>query len=290
METDRYIWEIIEALNHLRNNQRRLDEESSGVDPRKEIVGVEDYDSEAERFEVEELNWEDVAFIFEGEIPRREEVDLESDGINWSDFIFERCAWYRSYHYGSTKQWGIHLKEECWFRISKKFYLEHVPKLTWNSAVKSAFFFIFLHEFFHYIVDVASSVIEIVTHKPNVYVDYSNKVYSKTFLTSSCVEEALANRYMYGRADSFHIERDFLREILKKQPRGYSDFTDYTGNLFWRGRRKLMSQIKYASPYAQDEPIEQVMELIEPWQYSQGHKVPIWLHRSLQTPFRIYTR
>lgn len=288
MANRRNVWEeIIEALNRLREQTERpiyLLE----FDPREEIIGIENYRSIAEPFEVKEIDWKTITFGFEGKVPAREETNTENI-IDWSD-IFEKCAWYRSYHYQPTKLWGIHLKEKCWFNISKEFYRNHSPKLTWNNSIKSAFFYLFLHEFFHYIVDIASSVIEIISNNPNIYIDYSNRVYCKTFSSDGSIEEALANRYMYGRADSFNIKKGYLRNILLKQPAGYRDFARYSGSKFWEGRRILMSQIKYTSPQPNIEPIEQVMELIEPWEYSKGHKVPIWLHRQHNAPYRIYIK
>lgn len=53
------------------------------------------------------------------------------------------------------------------------------------------------HELFHFLVEVMTLEIEIVTRRRH-YDPYSKNVYSKTFPGSECVEESLANAYGYS--------------------------------------------------------------------------------------------
>ena len=39
-----------------------------------------------------------------------------------------------------------------------------------------------------------------------------------------------------------------------------------------------MSQIKQKRPHSVEEPIEQLIELLKLFDYSVGHRIPIWLH------------
>ncbi len=284
----RAIWrDVIDSLDRLRETSERRNHIYQ-EDPRRKIVGTE-YDTDAIPLKVEEIDWKSIEIVFEGETPSRNDAWMEDTVDTWSEYNFEKCAWYISYHYMPRDRWGIHIEERCWYETAKKMYLQHPSQLSWTDSIKTAFLFIFLHEFFHYITDIASTVLEIVSQNPNVYENYTRGVYAATFGTPDCLEEALANRYLYGRAESFGIDRDYLYSLLCAMPPGYREFSNYLGPNFWRGRRRLMSQIKDARYKGTTyEPIEQVMELLTAWDYSHGHRVPLWLHRPPSSPFRIY--
>ena len=291
-DRSRQIWEdIVESLQRLHDvgNPREsgILDQWRQTDPRNRIVG-DAYDFPAEEIEILLIDWDEIEFRYEGPFPERDvygqEVPIESA---WKEFVFEKCAWYRSYHYGLDK-WGIHINESCWIDIAKKFYGQGQYNL-WPEAIKGAFFYIFLHEFFHYLTDVSASIMEILSQNLDLYVDYSKDVYAKTFGSSYCIEEALASRYLYGRHDSFRMDKDYLYRILRSQPFSYGEFYRFVGPKFWSGRRRLMNQVKEGSPSVHvEEPIEQVMELLEPWAYSRGHKIPIWLHIPPRQPRRIF--
>jgi hypothetical protein len=259
-------------------------------DPRAQTVGLDEYNSKPEKIEVIEINWDSIRVQYEGPSPRPEAREPNNNNIeeDWTDFIFDRCAWYRSFHYQPRTYWGIHIKETCWDETARKLFRSGQYR-SWQDALKGAFLTIFLHEFFHYITDIASTTLEIVTNKPRIYVDYSDRVYAKVFLTPHCIEEALANRYLYGRAETVHMRRGYLYRWLGSQPLGYQQFIDFVGTRFWIGRRTLMNQIQDClSVPAKEKPIEQVMEVLSPWEYSTGHRVPLWLHRPPRGPYRIF--
>jgi hypothetical protein len=272
---DREIWsDIILSLNNLELNKENY------RDPLVKIVGKDDYYSEAERIELTEIRWEDINILYEGETPISPSEETSNINVreDWSRFIFEECAWYKSFHY-SLSDWGIHIKEQCWLEIARKFF-RHKQFPNFLECIKSAFFFVFLHELFHYINDLAAARMEIITRNPSFYLNYSNNVYAKTFLSSDCIEEALANRYLYGRRDT-RLSFNYLYQILKAEPPGYCDFDSYSGPNFRKGRRVLMNQVLSCSIHpGRLEPIEQVVELVRPGDYSRGHRVPIWLHRT----------
>ena len=190
----------------------------------------------------------------------------------------EKCAWYQSYHYLPRTYWGIHILETCLIGYAKKIYRFNGSK-TKNDAMKSAFLLLFCHELFHYIVDNAASILEVAKNNPTIYRDYSKNVYAKDFINPGALEEALANRYLYGRFDFCRINKHLLFHILKSSPNGYRDFDQYSGSKFWLGQRKLINQIlSCESPARIDLPIEQVFEILNQRVYSSGHRIPIWLH------------
>jgi hypothetical protein len=282
---ERQIWrDIIESWKKLRNpnevdDEGLLERPGSTSDPRIRIVGERDYFSEPEPIEVEVIDWDSIRIDYDGPIPetgRREPSD-EDIRETWSDFVFDTCAWYQSWKYPG--HWGIHIKEACWESTATDLF-RHRQYPSWKDSLKGAFLMIFLHEFFHYVTDVAATMLELSSRNSRIYLDYSAKVYSATFLKPECVEEAMANRYLYGRAETLHVNSEYLYNSLLSEPPGYRDFADYVGTRFWVGRRLLMNQINECSPLpGTDLPIEQVMELLSPWHYANGYRIPLWLHR-----------
>ena len=211
-----------------------------------------------------------------------------SDDWGGGSSVFETCAWYQSYHYLPRTFWGIHILEDCWIATAKKIYKYNPHTKTKNEAMKTAFLFYFCHELFHFVADNTATVLEIIKQNPNLYTDYSSQVYQKDYLNPGATEEALANRYLYGRYKFCRINKNFLKIILEAQPNGYRDFNKYLGNLFWEGRRILTNQIleTKSSPNAL-LPIEQVFEILDQEQYSTGAKVPFWLHTKKGTISKI---
>ncbi len=196
----------------------------------------------------------------------------------WKKPVFETCAWYQSYHYLPRTYWGIHILESCWINTAKKIYM-FTARGSQNDALKSAFLLIFCHELFHYITDNTASILEVTMNKNDIYKNYTKNVYEKDYLNPGALEEALANRFLYGRYDFCKINKHLLYYMLKGGPKGYRDFDLYMGNNFWMGKRKLSNQIYYSDSKPKFElPLEQIFEMINAGIFSSGFKIPIWLH------------
>ena len=148
------------------------------------------------------------------------------------------------------------------------------------DSVKAAFLYLLTHTLFHYIVENAASIIEILLAKPDIYKTYFSNVYAEVFNSPECIEESLANAYLFERDSICHIDKNYLKEALSRQGPGYRDFVDYTDSRFRNGARKLMCQIHYGklNPNS-DAPLEQIIDVTDPIDYSHGHRVPVWLHR-----------
>jgi len=198
---------------------------------------------------------------------------------------FERsfCSWYQPYHYLPRQKWGVHLRYDSWMRVAVLFY-HNCPSLLGRKldSIKSAFLYLYVHELFHNIVENAASVMEILLRKPHIYTKYYSYVYSNLFNSSNCIEEALSNGYLFLWAEECHIDRDFLKDELLKQGPGYHNFIQYSSGSsnFSKGNRILLSQIRYGDLNSTTyDPIEQLIVISDPIQYSSIYNVPIWLHR-----------
>ena len=73
-----------------------------------------------------------------------------------------------------------------------------------------------------------------------MYINYIQNYYRHHFRTEKCIEESLANRYIYGRYESIKIKRDTLKDLFSKQPDGYSHYFKYKGQNFHKGENELL--------------------------------------------------
>lgn len=322
----REIWEdIITAIDNISKENtsnksliRPLNPDTEGhLDPgdnpmNAQGINLNDFNSIPLHHKIKEIDWDsiDIEFNDQEEWPQEqicpereaqadnqknnyngcaEEYDRLAEEIRGNDdaHLFERCAWYQSYHYSPRTFWGIHILEDCLI-TSAKFIYRYNNSKTKADALKSSFLYIFCHELFHYMTDNAASLLELAQGRPGLYVNYAINVYQKDFIHPGALEEALANRYLYGRYDFCRINRRLLYHMLKGMPKGYRDFDHYNTSRFWQGRRKLINQIhtSLSSP-ATELPLEQILEILNQKAYISGHRVPIWMHTRKGTIARI---
>jgi hypothetical protein len=232
------------------------------------------------------LDWGDVRARVGGEFPPPWDVPADEGAIEKVVEEWPRpregahaCAWYISFHWRQPL-WGIHILEPCWSAVAERFWRHQPPNVYRRpiDAVRAAFFYLFNHELYHYCSDVGASLIEITKGRADVYIPHHHKIYLKTYGTSDCLDEALANRYVYGRDKTMRVSKSYLKAILLAQPGGYRDFLPFVGNDFWIGRRTQMNQFLSLQLHPRPElPIENMIELVGQDAYSEGHRVPIYL-------------
>jgi hypothetical protein len=291
--------DIIDAVDLLyANNRERL---HSYDNPVTELITPEWHYSESFQIlndnNVQKINWDNLGRGRGGEFDLIKKMidSLEKEpvpnAIVGAEFERSFCSWYQPYHYLPRQKWGIHLRYDSWMRIAALFY-RNCPSTVGRKldSIKSAFLYLYVHELFHNSIENAASVIEILLGKPHIYTKYYSEVYSKAFNSSNCIEEALSNGYLFLWAEECcHIDRNFLKdELLLKQGPGYHDFIKYSSsnggssssNLS-KGNRILLSQIRHGdlNPTTSYDPIEQLVDISNPIQYSSIYNVPIWLHR-----------
>ena len=114
------------------------------------------------------------------------------------------------------------------------------------------------------------------------YIDYFNNYYSPNFRTSNCIEESLANRYVYGRYQYLKLERFTLEHLFSRQPPGYREYDKYKGTEFHFGERDLLQIILDhgkigAKPFLYDLSLEQLFKRLNPAKFLKGYQIPIYL-------------
>ena len=198
------------------------------------------------------------------------------------DIMFEKsfCSWYQPYHFTPRSKWGIHLRYTSWIKIARQLF-EECPSLISKAkeSLVAAFLYLYYHGLFHNMTENAASMIELEVGKPHCYTTYYSEVYAESFNSLDCLEESLANSYLYKHSMSCHIDSDYLKNELLSQPDGYKEFAKFINEDFAKGCYKLISLIisKQISPrYV--EPSKEILERLFPYDSQQGI-IPVWLHR-----------
>lgn len=276
-----FLEDIIRAVDRLKS-------------PRDVPNNVEDFENPLAGVITPEWHYSDSIRIFD-------DINLDWDSLERSDLInktaadltkvsldsirreeFERtfCSWYQPYHYTPREKWGIHIRYDSCKRVAANFR-QSCPSMEESNigSAKSAFLYLIIHHIFHHISENAASLMEIITGKLDIYRTYFPNVYIKSFNSSKCLEESLANRFLTLWADECHIDRTCLKRELLMQGDGYRDFINYINSDFLEGKRRLISQMKYGdlNP-SYDEPLDMLLDTSDLTSYTQRHGIPIWLH------------
>jgi hypothetical protein len=274
--------DIISAITRLQLNSGKVSEEVDQSNAIVRIITPEWYYSDSlSIFNDIDIVWDNLERVdlIQNIADGLKEIRLNGAGNDGFEASF--CSWYQSYHYTPRIKWGIHIRYWSWVNIAAHFN-QNCPNLVSNpiASVKAAFFYLFVHSVFHYVVESAASVLEIILQDPYIYSNYHSSIYEDVFNSHDCLEESLANAYLFARSDVCHIETGYLKEMLLKQGPGYSDFLKYIEPKFNDGTRRLISQIrtgKLHPPF--DLPVEQIMNISSSVDFPHNHKVPIWLHK-----------
>lgn len=193
-----------------------------------------------------------------------EQIIAGRENVPWTEFgeAFEPlCAWYCPIHYFGHG-WGIYIREKCILGtaldVARHVNWPAVTKLQLSAAdiarqlLRSAFYAYFLHEQFHHKVESLGFRLLIATGADR-YRPYKSNVYRKTYRTSNCLEESLANAESYLRVSEERYKkrqhlpfRNALQSLLKasfaSQPPGYREALSYlTETTFRSGQQSLHS-------------------------------------------------
>lgn len=142
------------------------------------------------------------------------------------DFMFEKsfCLWYQPFHFIPRTKWGIHLRFSSWMKLS--YYLKDNVPFNIKESLTSSFLILYLHGFFHYILECFISNIELKT-KRNIFNKYYIDFYLDSFNSIDCIEESFANAYLYKHRSQFHLDTQFLEQMLSVQGVPYNHFKKF---------------------------------------------------------------
>jgi hypothetical protein len=196
-----------------------------------------------------------------------------------NEIEFEKgfACWYQPYHFLPREKWGIHIRHSKLMEISFILAKRGLCNETGIESMIEAFFYLYTHTLFHYLVENASTVLEILLQDSSLYFEYLWDHYCESFNTSDCIEESLANYYLYNKATNLNIDKIYLQKILLSQGPGYRDFLRFTGMNFGKGIRIILSQVANRFEL-QSRPVEQILDYNTPIDKAHGHKIPVWIH------------
>ena len=233
-----------------------------------------------------DVHWENCAnIVLMSEIAEKIQ-EFETSTAADSTFEMSVCSWYQPYHYTPRTKWGMHIRYRCLGTLSARFNNE-CPNLIGNppDSVKASFFYFYIHELFHHLVENAVSVVEVEHGDPSLYNKYLSDVYNENFNTSNCLEESLANSYLFERNALCHIDKDYLKKELLSQGEGYNSFINYIGSKFGSGLQKLISDIA-KGPFDPPSNFDKYNSFLSEFlNISCIPSIPIWVHKM---PLRTY--
>jgi hypothetical protein len=266
----------IDNLNGVTDNKYLISEEILS-----EILTPEWHYSNSERiFENINISW---GSLLESEIVKNMLLNFNLFTIHRRDIIFEKsfCTWYQPYHLLPRTKWGIHIRYSSWMKITYQLNKECpdlISKL--NDSIVAAFLYIYFHGAYHYILENAISRIELVIKNPSFYSNYYINNYLKTFNSSECIEESLANAYLYEHASLCHIDKEYLKNILISQGNAYADFLKFIEDNFFDGCLKLILQIKNVYKDLSNHEFNDLEQFfnLKSLDFILHNQIPIWLH------------
>jgi hypothetical protein len=277
INTDKLLNDVVN-LNKVTNNKYMISEELLS-----EIITPEWYYSDSQRiFEHTSIDW---GYLLRSEFTKNLSLNVNEFTIMRRDIVFEKsfCTWYQPYHLIPRTKWGIHIRFSSWMKVSYQLNKECpylISKL--DESVVAAFLYMYFHGAFHYIAENAISTMELSISNPSFYSDYYISNYLKTFNTSDCKEESLANAYLYENASKCRIDREYLKKELINQGNAYANFLKYTNNNFFNGCHELIVQIKNKHKDLLDYEFKNLEHFfnLRSLEFILQNQIPIWLHHN----------
>lgn len=190
----------------------------------------------------------------------------------------EAFAWYVPFHY-STRRWGIYV-DEVGLQLLGNLLYEWSQQLSTSSsgsrpsrsswpptaplsvpvrggggqgepsfdtraeAFTLALEILLRHEWYHHQVELLAAHLEDAADKM-YYERYHQEVYRDTFPEGTCIEESLANAYVYrsraavNRAPSGDVFRALFHKSTERQPAAYERYHQFVADDFHRGGQFL---------------------------------------------------
>lgn len=260
----------------------------------------------------EDVHWVQDPFDFElpdsvGLTPaqiRKATGEAETEGT-------DAFAWYEPFHFNGDDRWGIYVRLSGVDAIALGIFLPSLTSASRQSKIdglgdkpadaagrvdvlrRLAFGFLFQHEYFHFLTEIASTIPEVGNWQAGLayYRRYARDVYGKPVNLDEPLEEAMANVLAFSalrRAVRSHPvaqkyrtkwEKPLLlatERFLKGQPKGYRSYHRFTGLDFRRGRGRLGAQICNGVSVVDREPPLELLFGVESHSVAYGD-VPIRL-------------
>jgi hypothetical protein len=217
---------------------------------------------------------------------KRLSESVSSDGT-------DALAWYRSFHWSPNDRWGIYVLDEGLFHVAWVLSRSSLTGPTGNQYntldyLQLAMDLLFLHEYFHYVVDVGASLLEIASEPPQpLYAPYVKNVYMANGDAEEPIEEALANAFALNRLKGRKV-RAAIGGFMDGQPKGYSTYKRYAERKrLAEGARRLGTCLCTGHRHRSGRvPLEMLFDVHQ--RYLSYRDVPVYIVRRVaQTQFAL---
>lgn len=189
---------------------------------------------------------------------------------------FEAYAWYVPFHY-SPRRFGIYVREEgiqllghllyAWNYDSEELRRAQVDSgiatgrmpddlpvfEDFQDAARLALEIFLRHEWYHHQVELLAAYLEDIRDE-TFYEDYHAEIYQEEFPDGDCIEESLANAYVFksracaNRAPSQDVFRLLFHLSTASQPSAYQAYHAFRGDDFRIGGSQLAKAILTQDP------------------------------------------
>lgn len=170
---------------------------------------------------------------------------------------------YRPYHF-NNEDFGLYIYAEMF-----GMYLLSIIKsthMTLREAHTLALDSILTHGSFHYLLERYCILVDDSTEVEELYSVYKKKVYSQTWGTEECLEETLANAFVFKAHplwDKRH--RDFIRALYVRQRAGYQQAHNLNAKKYTEHFQTLESQLRV--PKEQTPSLQEYIHKNIPFRY-----------------------
>lgn len=161
----------------------------------------------------------------------RASADREDFASGHTKVATELLAVYLPFHFYPHGIWGVRFFERPVLQFAKMVWQEAKHRglpFTLDYSVRVIVYAVARHEFTHYLIELFALQLELVSGR-RFYRPYYDHVYKKTYPTIDCVEETVANYWLFDNSVIRSPARlgQLFRDLVRRSPGAYAEAAVY---------------------------------------------------------------
>lgn len=172
---------------------------------------------------------------------------------------------YRPYHFNQG-DFGLYIYAEMF----GMYLLSILCQTTLNlrEAHTLALDSVLTHGSFHYLVERYSILVKEDIEKEDLYSAYKKKVYSQTWGTKECIEETLANAFVFKAYPRWEKgQHDYIKSFFARQRAGYSEAQDLSSVAYYQLLNDLEIMIRNQGKGRDNPPLKEFIDRNTPFRF-----------------------
>lgn len=167
----------------------------------------------------------------------------------------DALAWYKTFHAWPEKRWGIKIFEKGVLFLARFLEDHGTGKPSGQSVpdtldyVQASFNVLQLHEHFHFLTDIACTLVELSSHSA-LACKYLLNVYGQ----GNRFEEAIANAYTWRKMRKQPLNKE-IRHFMQAQPSPYDEFATWTERRPFQAGRQKLAGLFSPGPNCESSPV-----------------------------------